>query len=182
VLLRHDVFDYEYPEIAAIIGKNEDNVRQLAARARRHVEQRRPRFEARQEQRDQLARQFFAAVEQGDFAGLESLLAHAVELTGDGGGKAPALARSLHGRDRVARALIHWFSRLARVPGTSWRAVEVNGHPGALLLDEQQRLIGVCALEIAGDQITGIRAIVNPDKLTHLGHVSDLGSLLRTAR
>jgi hypothetical protein len=105
-----------------------------------------------------------------------------VELTGDGGGKAPALARSLHGRDPVARALLHWFGRLARVPGMSWRAVEVNGDPGALLLDEQQRLIGVCALDLAGDQITGIRVIVNPDKLTHLGPVSDLGSLLRSAR
>jgi RNA polymerase sigma-70 factor (ECF subfamily) len=182
VLLLHDVFDYEYLEIAAIIGKSEDNVRQLATRARRHVQQRRPRFETRREQRDQLARQFFAAVEQGDFAGLEALLAHAVELTGDGGGKAPALAQSLHGRNRVARALINWFRRMARVPGITWRPVEVNGDPGALLLDEQQRLIGVCALDIAADQITSIRAIVNPDKLTHIGPVADLRSLLRSAR
>lgn len=181
VLLLHDVFDYGYPEVAAVLGKSEDNVRQLAARARRHVEQRRPRFQTRQEQRDQLARQFFAAVEHGDVAGLEALLANAVELTGDGGGKAPALARSLHGRDPVARALIHWFRRLARVPGVSWRPLEVNGDPGALLLDGQKRLIGVCAVEIAGDQITNIRAIVNPDKLTHLGPVADLKSLLKSA-
>ena len=182
VLLLHDVFDYGYPEIAAIIGKNEDNVRQLAARARRHVEQRRPRFETRQEQRDQLARQFFAAVEQGDLAGLEALLAHNVKLTGDGGGKAPALTRSLHGRGSVARALIHWFNRLAHVPGITWRPVEVNGDPGVLILDDGQRLIGVSALDVAGDQITGICTIVNPEKLTHLGPVADLRSLLRAAR
>jgi RNA polymerase sigma-70 factor (TIGR02957 family) len=182
VLLLHDVFDYGYQEIAAIIGKSEDNVRQLASRARRHVEQRRPRFQTRQEQRDQLAKQFFAAVEQGDVAGLEALIAHDVKLAGDGGGKAPALARSLHGRNRVARALIHWFGRLARVPGITWRPVDVNGDPGALFLDGQQRVIGVCELDITDDQITSIRAIVNPDKLTHLGPVADLGSLLKSAR
>ncbi len=115
VLLLHDVFDYAYPEIATIVGKSEDNVRQLATRARRHVEQRRPRFQTTREQRDELARRFFAAAEQGDLAGLEALLAHDVQLTGDGGGKVPALARSLRGRNRVARTLINWF-RLGRAP------------------------------------------------------------------
>ena len=99
VVLLHDVFDYGYPEIAAIVGKSEDNVRQLAARARRHVKQRRPRFQTTREQRDELARRFFQAAEHGDLAGLEALLAHDVELTGDGGGKVPALARTLRGRD-----------------------------------------------------------------------------------
>ena len=113
VLLLHDVFDYGYPEIAAIVGKSEDNVRQLASRARRHVKQRRPRFKTMSEQRDELARRFFAAAEQGDLAGLEALLAHDVELTGDGGGKAPALARSLRGRNRVARTLINWLRQAA---------------------------------------------------------------------
>ena len=75
VLLLHDVFDYDYPEIAEIVGKSEDNVRQLATRARSHVEQRRPRFQTTREQRDELAARFFAAAEQGDLAGLEALLA-----------------------------------------------------------------------------------------------------------
>jgi RNA polymerase sigma-70 factor (ECF subfamily) len=180
-LLLHDVFDYGYPEIAAIVGKSEDNVRQLATRARRHVEQRRPRFQTTREQRDELARRFFAAAEQGDLAGLEALLAHDVQLTGDGGGKVPALARSLHGRDRVARAVINWVGRAAGVPGVSFRLVEVNGGSGALYLDAQERLIGVCALDIAGGQITGVSGIVNPDKLAHLGPVGDLASLLRPA-
>jgi RNA polymerase sigma-70 factor (TIGR02957 family) len=182
VLLLHDVFDYGYPEIAAIVGKSEDNVRQLASRARRNVEQRRPRFQTTREQRDELTRRFFAAAQQGDLAGLEALLAHDVELTGDGGGKAPALARSLHGRNRVARTLINWFRLAARLPGLSLRPVEVNGGPGALFLDAQQRLVSVFALDIAGGQIRAISAIVNPDKLTHLGPLADVGSLLRSVR
>jgi RNA polymerase sigma-70 factor (TIGR02957 family) len=182
VLLLHDVFEYGYREIAAIVGKSEDNVRQLATRARKHVEQRRPRFQTTREQRDELAQRFFAAAEQGDLASLEALLAHDVQLTGDGGGKAPALARSLRGRNRVARTLINWLRLVARVPGVSLRPVEVNGGPGALFLDEQERLIGVLGLDIAGGQITSINSIVNPDKLAHLGPLADIRSLLRSAR
>ncbi len=119
VLLLHDVFDYGYPQIAAIVGKSEDNVRQLATRARRHVEQGRPRFQTTREQREELAHRFFEAAEQGDLAGLESLLAHDVQLTGDGGGKAPALARTLRGRSRVARILMGWLNPETRLPGHS---------------------------------------------------------------
>ena len=179
-LLLHDVFDYGYPEIAAILGKSEDNVRQLATRARRYVEQRRPRFQTTRAQRDELARRFFAAAEQGDLAGLEALLAHDVVLTGDGGGKVPALARSLRGRNRVARTLLNWVRLAARIPGVSLRPVEVNGGPGALLLDGQQRLIGVWVVQIAGAQIQSISSIVNPDKLAHLGPVGNMASLLRS--
>jgi len=181
-LLLHDVFEYEYPEIARIVGKSQDNVRQLATRARRHVEQRQPRFQTTRRQRDELARRFFAAAEHGDLAGLEALLAQDVVLTGDGGGKAPALARPLRGRERVARTLINWIRLGKRLPGVSMRHVELNGEPGALILDPQQRLIGVWAIDIDGDQIAGISSIVNPEKLTHLGPVGDFGSLLRSAR
>ena len=182
VLLLHDVFDYGYPQIAAIVGKSEDNVRQLATRARRHVEQGRPRFQTTREQREELARRFFEAAEQGDLAGLEALLAHDVELTGDGGGKAPALARTLRGRSRVARTLIGWLSRGSRVPGITFRPVEVNGGPGALFFDRQQRLIGVMALDIADGEIKAIGSIANPDKLRHLGPVGDLGTLIDSKR
>jgi RNA polymerase sigma-70 factor (TIGR02957 family) len=180
VLLLHDVFDYGYPEIAEIVGKSEDNVRQLATRARRHVQQRRPRFQTTREQRLELTRRFFAAAEQGDLAGLEALLAHDVVLTGDGGGKVPALARSLHGRGQVAHTLVNWF-RLGARPGLSMRLAEVNGGPGALFFDGQQRLIAVMALDIAGGEITGIGSIVNPDKLAHLGPIGDARSVLRPA-
>jgi RNA polymerase sigma-70 factor (TIGR02957 family) len=185
VLLLHDVFDYPYAEIAAIVGKSEDNVRQLATRARRHVERRRGglvRFQTTREQRDDLARRFFAAAEQGDLAGLEALLAADVVLTGDGGGKVPALARSLRGRNRVARTLTNWLRRVARVPGSSLLPVEVNGGPGAFVLDPQQHLISVWALDIADGEITSVSSIVNPDKLAHLGPVADFRSLLRSGR
>jgi RNA polymerase sigma-70 factor (TIGR02957 family) len=178
VLLLHDVFDYGYPEIATIVGKKEDNVRQLATRARRHVQQRRPRFQTTREQRDVLARRFFAAVEHGDLAGLEALLAHDVEMTSDGGGKVPALARPLRGRSRVARLLANFTRQLARLPGASLRSVEVNGDPGALFLDGHKRLIGVLALDIAGGQVTSVSSIFNPDKLAHIGPLTDFESLL----
>jgi RNA polymerase sigma-70 factor (ECF subfamily) len=182
VLLLRDVFEYDNARIAQIIGKSEDNVRQLATRARRHIDQRRPRFQTTREQRDELAARFFEAAEQGDLAGLEALLAHDVELTGDGGGKVPALARTLRGRTRVARTLIIWGRLGAGAPGTSLRPVEINGGPGALYLDPQQRLVAVVALDIAGGQITGINGIVNPDKLAHLGPVGDFTSLVRPHR
>jgi RNA polymerase sigma-70 factor (ECF subfamily) len=180
VLLLHDVFDYGYPEVAEIVGKSEDNVRQLAARARHHVEERRPRYRATREQRDSLARQFFAAAEHGDLAGLEALLSHDVALTGDGGGKVPALAQSIHGREHVARTLMAWFRLSARLPGASLRQAEVNGGPGAIIRDAQERLLGVLGLDVEGGEITVIRSIVNPDKLAHLGPVGDFGSLLRS--
>jgi RNA polymerase sigma-70 factor (TIGR02957 family) len=181
VLLLHDVFDYGYDEIAGIVGKSEVNVRQLASRARTHVEQGRPRFQTSREQREALARRFFAAVQDGDVAGLEALLAHDVVLTGDGGGKVPALARRLRGRGRVARALQNWIRVGARIPGASIQPVEINGTPGALLLDGEGRLVGVWALEIAGGEIVALNSIVNPDKLAHLGPVADTRALLRLA-
>jgi RNA polymerase sigma-70 factor (TIGR02957 family) len=182
VLLLHDVFDYGYDEIAQIVGKSEDNTRQLASRARRHVAERRPRFETSQEQRDALAERFFAAARDGDLAGLETLLAHDVELHGDGGGKVPALARPIRGRSRVARTLLAWIRQGARIAGASIRRVEVNGQPGALLLDSEGALIGVWALEIADGEIKSMRSIVNPDKLQHLGTVADVRSLLARPR
>ena len=181
VLLLHEVFDYSYAEVAAILGKSQAGVRQLATRARRHLAQRRPRFQTTRQQQEELARRFFAAVEHGDLSGLEALLAHDVALTGDGGGKVPALARTLHGRSRVARMLLDWARLAARAPGGSLRPVEVNGGPGALYLDAQQRLLAVVALEVAGGLVTSVHAIVNPDKLTRLGPVGDFGSLRRSA-
>jgi RNA polymerase sigma-70 factor (ECF subfamily) len=179
-LLLHDVFDYGYDEIAKIVGKSEANVRQLAVRARRHVEDSRPRFQTTEQQRDELAKRFFAAAREGDLRGLESLLAADVALTGDGGGKVPALARTLRGRSRVARTLINWMKLAARVPDGELREVEINGAPGALLLDGEQRLVGVWSLDIAGGEIRGISSVVNPEKLAHLGPVVDWSSLVGT--
>jgi RNA polymerase sigma-70 factor (ECF subfamily) len=177
--LLHEVFDEPYDRIAAIIGTSEQNARQLATRARRHVEERRPRFEASRRQREELATRFFAAAEEGDLGGLEELLAHDVVLHGDGGGKAPAVKRALHGRARVARTLIGGLRAAARLGGVSSRREEVNGQPGALFLDREGRLLGVMILDIADGQIQGVSSIVNPDKLRHLGPVGDLRALLR---
>jgi len=180
VLLLHDVFDYGYPEITQIVGKSEDNVRQLASRARRHVASGRPRFRTTREQRDELLSRFFAATEQGDVAGLEALLAADVKLTGDGGGNVPALARALRGRARVASTLVQWLGLMRRVRGVSLRAVGVNGGPGAMFLDAEQRVLAVWAIEVGDGRIRSISSVVNPEKLTHLGPVGDFGAVLRS--
>jgi RNA polymerase sigma-70 factor (TIGR02957 family) len=182
VFLLREVFDYPYDEIARIVGKSEDNTRQLGVRARRHVEEGRSRFEATQAERDRLADRFFAAARDGDLEALEQLLAHDVVLRGDGGGKVPALARALHGRDRVARTLAAWWRAGERVGGVTIRRVTVNGQPGGMLLDPAGRLVSVMALDVAGGQVQGVNSVVNPDKLRHLGPVADLEALLRRER
>lgn len=178
VFLLRDVFDYSYAEIAGIVGKTEANARQLAARARRHVAERRPRFDASRAERDRLSERFFAAAQDGDLAGLERLLAADVVLHGDGGGKVPALARSLHGRDRVARTLLAWARAGARAGGAGVRRVDVNGQPGALVLGPGDLLIGVMTLEIRDRLVVGVSSIVNPEKLRHIGSVGDLRDAL----
>jgi RNA polymerase sigma-70 factor (TIGR02957 family) len=181
VLLLHDVFDYGYGEIASIIDKSEANTRQLATRARRHVEESRPRFETSDEQRDELARRFLAAAEDGDMGQLESLLAHDVRLHGDGGGKAPALARAIQGRSRVARTVIAW-TRQAKKVGALVRRTEVNGEPGAVIRDPEGNVVSVLALEIGDGAVQEIRSVVNPDKLGHIGPVADAAALLARSR
>jgi RNA polymerase sigma-70 factor (TIGR02957 family) len=176
--LLREVFQYPYPEVAEIIGTDVDSTRHLVARARNHVRERRPRHYASRRQREELAQRFFAAAEQGDLSALEELLAQDVAMHGDGGGKVPAQARPVNGRVRVARALSVGMSVLARM-GARIQVTEVNGQPGAVAIDAHDRLVGVMALDIAEGQIQTIHSIVNPDKLRHLGQVSDLGALLR---
>jgi RNA polymerase sigma-70 factor (TIGR02957 family) len=174
VFLLREVFAYDYDDIAEIVGKSEDACRQLAVRARRHIEQERPRFEASRQEHDELARRFMTATQTGDLDGLEALLAHDVALHGDGGGKKRALAQPLFGRSRVARALLRTMKVVSDIEGLSIRPVEVNGNAGALGLDGRQRVVFVLSLDIADGQIQGIHSIVNPDKLHHLGPVSEL--------
>jgi RNA polymerase sigma-70 factor (ECF subfamily) len=171
--LLREVFDYPYDQIAAIVATSEQNARQLVARARRHVEQRRPRFEPSRERRERLARRFFAAAQDGDLGALEELLAHDVTLHGGG------LPQPLKGRVRVARTLRAGVrAATTRLGGVSLREVTVNGQPGAMVLDPSERLIGVVALDIAeGGQIQTVTSVINPDKLRHLGPLADLGPL-----
>jgi RNA polymerase sigma-70 factor (TIGR02957 family) len=175
--LLHDVFDYGYGDVAEIVGTSENNARQLASRARRHVDSARPRFEASREQREELARRVFAAAQDGDVAALEALLADDVALHGDGGGKVPALARALFGSRRVARTVSAWFGQAVKVPDPELREVDVNGQPGAILM-AAGGVVSVMALDIADGQVQGIRSIVNPDKLGHVGEVADWVALL----
>src|SRR5215216_4943495 len=125
VFLLHEVFGYGYAEIAPLVGRSEDTCRQVAARARRHVEAGRPRFEASRRQREELARRFFAAIDQGDTEGLVGMLATDAVLHGDGGGKAPALAGPLHGAERIARFLVG-LARRGRVAGIGYAPAEIG--------------------------------------------------------
>ena len=172
VFLLRDVFDYGYGEIAEIVGKSPGNVRQLASRARRQVDERRPRFEPSRERRDALAARFVAAAHEGDLAGLEELLAEDVSLHGDGGGKVPALARAVRGKARVARTLRAWARAGERLGGFGMRPVEINGQPGVLTLDPDGRIISALALEIAAGRVQRLHSVVNPDKLGHLGELA----------
>jgi RNA polymerase sigma-70 factor (TIGR02957 family) len=166
--LLREVFDYPYAQIAAIIGTSEDNTRQLVARARKHVDEGRPRFEASPQRREQLARSFLAAAGNGDLQALEELLADDVVLHGDGGGKVRAIARPIHGRAKVARALLSGMRSAEPFGGWLIRQVQVNGQPGALVSDATGKLTFVVVLDIADGQIQAVRTIANPDKLRHL--------------
>jgi RNA polymerase sigma-70 factor (TIGR02957 family) len=177
--LLHDVFDYGYGEVAEIVGTSAENARQLASRARRHVQDGRPRFDPSAEERQKLAASFFAAAESGDFDSLESLLAEDVALHGDGGGRAPAIKHPVFGRAKVAQMLGNWWSLTARIGGIEIRPALVNGQPGAEYFDDAGRVLGVLSLDIADGRIQAIRSVVNPEKLGHLGEVGDAEALIR---
>jgi len=165
--LLREVFEYPYAEVAELIGTDVDSTRHLVARARNHLRERRPRHHASRRQREELAARFFAAAGQGDLPALEALLAQDVALHADGGGKVPALARPVNGRQHVARTLSAGMSALARF-GLRIQLTEVNGQPGAVAIDAQGRPAAVMGLDIADGQIQAIHSIANPDKLRHL--------------
>lgn len=180
VFLLREVFDYDYPEIARIVRKSEANCRQIVVRARRHVEERKPRFEASRAQREAIAAQFFTAFEQGDPQGLVELLAGDVVFFGDGGGKTVAIPKPLHGRERVGQVLAA-FAAQGLTMGVRPEPVIVNGEPGALFRTPDGRLINVVSLDIVDGAIQTVRSIVNPDKLGHLGELANVRELLRSA-
>jgi len=174
VLLLHEVFGYDHAEVAVFTGKSEQNCRQILTRARRRIDEGgQPRFEASREQSEEVARRFFAAVAGGDLDSLLELLAPDVTMTGDGGGKAMALSGTLTGGERIARFLLGLLRRFGPM-GTTIEVAWVNGQPGAVGYDVEHRVISVFSLDIADGKVQAIRSIVNPDKLTHLGPVSDL--------
>jgi RNA polymerase sigma-70 factor, ECF subfamily len=171
VFLLHEVFGYEHKEIAEITGTSVANSRQVLVRARRHIDEGKPRFEASRAQREEVARRFFAAAGGGDVAGLLRALAPDAVYYGDGGGKARAAA-PMHGRDRVARFMSGLFRRFQKLQASVW-IVEVNGQPGAVTYDGDGRVANVFALDIADGMVQAVRCVANPDKLHHLGAMPD---------
>jgi RNA polymerase sigma-70 factor (ECF subfamily) len=168
VFLLHDVLDYGYEEIARVVGKSEDNCRQIALRARRQIESKKPRFEVSRKKREELSRRFFDAVLVGDTEGLTRLLAADVVAYGDGGGKAPATPRPVFGREKVARLLGQTGKQGVRLGIADIYHVEVNGQPGAVLVDHDGHPLVVVSLDISEGLVQTIRAVSNPDKLRHL--------------
>ncbi len=178
VFVLREVFGFGFPEVASAVGRSEAACRQLAVRARRHMDDGRPRFGADRRERDELAARFFDALREGDVEGLRELLAADVQLVGDGGGKAPQLARAIVGAGNVARVLASIFPRLVRIEVTV-QPHQVNGQPGAIFRDRDGKVLNTMALDILDGQIQTIRSVINPDKLRHVGPVADAWALAR---
>jgi RNA polymerase sigma-70 factor, ECF subfamily len=173
VLVLREAFDMGFGEIAEIVGRSEDNARQILSRARRRVDDERPRFDADPAARDALAARFLAAARDGDVEGLVALLADDAVLVGDGGGRARSIPRPMRGAAAIARAFAVFASQ-ARELGVTVLPATVNGQPGALTRDGEGRVVHVLSLDVEGGAITAVRSMLNPDKLAHLGPVSDL--------
>jgi RNA polymerase sigma-70 factor, ECF subfamily len=178
VFVLREVFGFGFAEVASAVGRSEAACRQLAARARRHMDAGRPRFEADRRERDELASRFFDALAEGDVDGLRELLAADVQLVGDAGGKAPQLARAIIGAENVARVLAAVFPWLARVDVTM-QPHQMNGQPGAIFRDRDGKVLNTLALDILHGQIQAIRSVSNPDKLGHVGPVADAWAVRR---
>jgi RNA polymerase sigma-70 factor (TIGR02957 family) len=172
VFLLREVFGYGYDEIAQATGKSEANCRQIFARARRRIDEGKPRFGASRAQGAELVHRFLDAIDGGDMDGFIGLLATDVVFYGDGGGKGEGILAPVHGRERVARFLRGVARRAQRLSAAA-RPVWVNGQPGLITFDADGRLIGVLAFDVADGTVQAIRSVVNPDKLRHLGGTSD---------
>ncbi|HEY3688342.1 MAG TPA: RNA polymerase sigma-70 factor [Streptosporangiaceae bacterium] len=178
VFVLHEVFDFGFTEVASAVGRSEAACRQLAVRARRHMAAGRPRFAADRAERSELSSRFLDALREGDVAGLRDLLAADVSMVGDGGGKAPQLARAILGADHVARLLATVFPVMTRVDVTL-EPHDLNGQPGAIARDRDGRVLHTLALDILDGRIQTIRLTINPDKLAHVGPVADAWSVAR---
>jgi RNA polymerase sigma-70 factor (ECF subfamily) len=181
VFLLHDVFDYEFAEIAEIVGKSVENCRQVAVRARRHVNEQRPRFEASRERRDELAERFVAALAEGDVDSLVEVLAADVVVAGDSGGMAPSWPNDIVGRDKVARLLAGIAAQL-RALHVAIERTEVNGQPGALVRDADGAIVNVFSLDIVDGMVQTVRSVISRDKLRHLGPLADVDALRAALR
>jgi RNA polymerase sigma-70 factor (ECF subfamily) len=160
--LLKDVFDYDYPEIAEMLGKGEAALRQMVHRAREEVRAGRPKFTVADEARERLLEKFMAAATTGDRTAIMALLSEDVEYISDGGGKVYAALKVLHGPERIGRL---YYSIARSWPGIQYRLIRINGELGAVNIF-QCRLHSVLSFRIDGDRITGIYVVRNPDKLS----------------
>jgi len=180
VFVLREVFGFSFGEVAPAVGRSEAACRQLAVRARQHMDAGRPRFEAGRREREELAGRFFDAFAEGDVDGLRELLAADVQLVGDSGGKAPQLARAVVGAGNVARVLAALVPLVAGV-GVVVERRGVNGQPGAILRDRDGKVLNTWALDVLDGQVQAIRTVSNPDKLGHVGPVGDAWAVAREA-
>lgn len=180
VFVLRDVFAFEFRDIAAAVGRSEDACRQLAVRARRHMEAGRPRFDADRREREELAGRFFDAIREGDVDGLRELLAADVQLVSDSGGKAPQWGRGAFGADNVARLLAAFLPWLDTVDVTIEPHL-LNGQPGAIFRDRDGRVLNTWTVDVLDGRIQAIRTVLNPDKLGHVGPVADAWAVLHEA-
>jgi RNA polymerase sigma-70 factor (ECF subfamily) len=178
VFVLREVFGFGFAEVASAVGRSEAACRQLAVRARRHMDAGRPRFEADRREREELAERFFDALREGDVDGLQALLAADVQIVGDSGGKAPALTRTVTGAEKVARLLAAIYPWLVRID-VALQPREVNGQPGAIFRDRDGNVLTALALDVLDGQIQAIRSVSNPDKLGHVGPVADAWAVQR---
>jgi RNA polymerase sigma-70 factor, ECF subfamily len=170
VFLLREVFEYEYSEIASVLGQTEANCRQILRRARQHVGAMRPRFRTPPQKRDALMESFLAAINTGAMDGLMILLTEDVVLHSDGGGKGVAVPNLVRGIDKVARGILGSLDRL--VPkNLVWTLTGINGQPGLInYLDGVPH--SVLTIDIKGDRIQAIYVITNPEKLSRLPELS----------
>jgi RNA polymerase sigma-70 factor (ECF subfamily) len=161
IVLR-EAFDYEYGEIAEVLGKTEANCRQLVRRARERIAEHRPRFAPSPEERDRFAERFMAACATGDMQGLLAALKDDVTVYSDGGGKVSAATVPVYGAERVGKFLL---GLLKKAPASfAARRAEVNGQPG-LVITVDGEVSSVLTLQIGPDGVEAIYIVRNPDKL-----------------
>jgi RNA polymerase sigma-70 factor (ECF subfamily) len=166
VFVLREAFGYPYADIAAVLDRGEPAVRQLAGRARRHVEERRPRYEVDPAERRDLTERFLAAAAEGDLEGLMSLLAPDVRLIGDSGGLSKAPLRVIETADKVGRFMYAVAQK--GVPDPSYRPLELNGG-AALLVLSGGRPDSAVQLDVVDGRIQCVYIMRNPEKLVSLG-------------